>query len=442
MDNFLDSYLDYSKGTEVPIFFNRWCCLSGVGALLGRNYSTPFLGKQLYGNLYMMLIGSPGTRKNTAINMIRDLLILSGYNTLAADKTTKEKFLMDMAGMDGEEEIAAAHPGRSRGKPASRLTAADLNEFMNSNLWGEGDNNAASKGPSEVYIVAPEFNDFLGNGNIEFISLLGNLWDFNGIYKSRIKNGKSIAVNDPTISIAGGNTPTGFSLAFPTEIFGQGFFSRLLLVYGEPTGKKIAFPPKKSPEETKEIVELLGRIKKTAVGEARMLPTAELLLEKIYNTWITISDVRFEHYANRRFTHLLKLCTIISAAHYTNEISERHVVVANTILSHTENLMPKALGEFGKAKNSDIAHKLMQVLEASDPVPMSFPDIWGHLSTDLEKMNQLSDMITSLQAAKKITFVNGYNGVKGYVIVRKAKDYSDNDMVDWSILTMEERNLS
>lgn len=440
MDNFLQEYLSYTSGTEVPTFFNRWCCLSGIGALLGRQYSLAHVGKLIQPNLYMMLIGSPGTRKNTAINGMRGLLLQAGYDTIAADKTTKEKFLMDLAGLIGDEELDSKYPKKNSG----RSLEAELTEYLNTNLWGTGDDNDSTKPPAEVFIVAPEFNDFLGNGNIEFISLLGNLWDYDGIYKSRIKNGKSIAINDPTISIAGGNTPTGFSLAFPTEIFGQGFFSRLLLVYGEPTGKKIAFPIAPKKENTEHIVRCMKEIKAKSIGVATLTGGAEKLLEKIYNKWPGIDDIRFDSFANRRFTHLLKLCLIVSALYYDKIITERHVVVANTILTHTEYLMPKALGEFGKARNSDVAHKVIRLLESST-IPLTGVEIWEHVDRDLDKMSQLTDMLISLQQAKKIIFmkINGGGPINGgFTVVKKLADFSNNDTVDWSILTQEEKDLT
>ena len=139
-------------------------------------------------------------------------------------------------------------------------------DILDQNLFGNGND----KPDSEMFIMADEFNDFFGNGNIEFFSLLGTLWDFNGTYRNRIKNGKSVSISNPTVSILGGNTPTGFSLAFPSDILGQGFFSRILLIYGEPNGRRIAFPPAPSQARTSALVETLRNIKATVWGPAEL----------------------------------------------------------------------------------------------------------------------------------------------------------------------------
>jgi hypothetical protein len=358
-----------------------------------------------------MLIGSPGTRKSTAIKLMRKILVETGYTTIAADKSTKEKFLLDLAGEGDEGALQTPE------------------ELLDQNLFGDTNGTDA-----EMFIMADEFNDFFGNGNIEFISLLGTLWDYSGVYRNRIKNGKSVSIKNPTVSILGGNTPTGFSLAFPTEILGQGFFSRILLIYGEPNGKRIAFPTPPDPEQTGAIVESLRRIKSVAFGAARLDSRAQKLLERIYNLPAQIDDVRFDSYSTRRFTHLLKLCLIVSAASESNIITDRHVVYANTILSFTEQLMPKALGEFGKAKNSDVTHKIVQLLDSTHKV-LTYKEIWKHVSNDLEKMADLSTLLQNLATADKIQIVPGG---QGFLPKKKVIEQHDSSVLDYSILTEEE----
>lgn len=416
-DDFIASYLQYTSNTEVPVFFNRWSCMAMLGAILGRQFYIKHGHFSLHPNLYTMLIGTPGTRKSTAIKTAKFIACEAGYNTIAADKTTKEKFLLDLAGTD-----------------ATSPEDVTTDSMMDINLWG--DDLVADGDTRECFIAADEFNDFFGNGNLEFISLLGTLWDFSGVYRNRIKNGKSVSIPNPTISILGGNTPTGFSLAFPTEILGQGFFSRLLLIYGEPNGKKIAFPSPPSASETAEIVKKINNIKSSVMGEAILEPDAKKLLNHIYTAWTPVDDVRFESYSNRRFTHLLKLCLITSASRCSSSISEYDVVYANTVLSHTEHLMPRALGEFGKAKHADVSHKVIQVLEAAN-APMTVKEIWKHVHNDLEKLEDLAGILNNLQMADKVQVVLN----KGFLTKKKAISIEDSGTVHYDFLTPEEKGL-
>lgn len=407
-DDFISSYLTYTKDTESPITFHRWSCLTVLGAWLGRRMGFQLGHFKVNPNLYVMLMGSPGTRKSTAIKIASKLIKQAGYDNIAAERTTKEKFLLDLAGEDTH-----SHNGQ---------------DILEANLFGRVSDTA------EILIAADEFNAFIGNGNIEFLSMLGVLWDYNGTFSNRVKNSKSIEIVDPTVSILSGNTPTGFSLAFPVESIGQGIFSRILLVHGEPSGRRITFPEPPDSQTTALMLELLVHIKHACLGNAELTLPAKSLLDKIYKSYKGLPDVRFDSYSNRRFTHLLKLCLIVAASRLSIQISEEDVIYANTILTHAEHTMPQALGSFGKSKHSDVAYKLLQILDSSHSV-LTLKDLWKHLHTDLEKMTDLADIIRNLVAADKIIQAN-----PGFLIKRNLIEEVDVDgLVDYSFLTDEER---
>lgn len=410
-DNFISAYLTYCEGTESPVTFNRWACLGALGAWLGPRFTFQLGHQKIKPNLFLMLMGSPGTRKSTSIKLAAGLIRKAGYTNIAADRTTKEKFLLDLAG----EDIALKNE-----------------DILDMNLFG-----SQSDSPAEILVAADEFNSFAGTGNMEFLSLLGTLWDYTDTYKNRVKNSKSVEIIDPTVSILGGNTPTGFSLAFPSDSIGQGIFSRILLIHGEPSGRKITFPRQPSAEETKYIIDKLLQIKITCLGAMEVPATSEKLLDKIYKNWESIGDVRFESYSNRRFTHLLKLSLIVCAARCATVLEEGDVIYANTILTHAEHQMPNALGAFGKAKNSDISHKLLQILSSSHRA-LTLQEVWKHLHTDLEKMSDLADMLRNLVAAERIMQHSSNFLIKRQII----EESSGDGTLDYSMLTDEERSFT
>lgn len=374
-----------------------------------------------------MLIGSPGTKKSSAIKIGAKLVKQAGYNTFAAKKTRQEKFLQDLA--EQSEKLDAA----------GDLSGGGM-DILDQNLWGDDLEDADSylhKPPAECFIAADEFNNFIGLGNLDFVSILGELWDYEGVYDYKLKNSKSLYIPNPTITILGGNTPTGFAQAFPTESIGQGFFSRLLLVYGEPSGIKYTFPPPPDTALQAKLVQLLHKIKETVKGELKMTEPAMDLLDKIYKGWEGIDDPRFEHYANRRLTHLLKLCLVVTASRLSNIIEEPDVVHANTLLTFTEQLMPKALGEFGKSKHSDITHKVMTALDNTS-APMTFQEIWKVVVADLDNRNQLVEIVNNLQVADKVQQVEG----GAYLPRKKVRSEGIKGATDWeTYLTKSERDL-
>ena len=99
MRDFFDLYLQYTKDTEATATFHRWSAIVGIGAYLERNVWVQHGASKIYPNHYVMLLGESGSRKSAAIKGFVRILKEAGYKTLAAEKTSKEKFSADLAAM-------------------------------------------------------------------------------------------------------------------------------------------------------------------------------------------------------------------------------------------------------------------------------------------------------------------------------------------------------
>lgn len=412
-DDFLTQYLTYTGNTEPPAIYHRWSILTALAAYLERSYYFQLGHSNIYPNLYVMLVGGAGTRKNTAINIAKSLIRKAGYTTIAASKTSKEKFFLDLAEQNGTGDL--------------------VNDILDQNIFGETSN------PHETtpcYIASGEFNTFFGNNILDFLSDLGEMWDYEGTFESRIKNGKSVKIPNPTITMIGGNTPATLANTFPPQIIGQGFFSRLLMIWGYRTRAKIAFPEDPDSEYTNMFVEFIRESKPITPRRLELSNSAKKLLKAIYESNAHLTDPRFESYYNRRFSQLIKLCILTMVSCRAEEVSEKIAIYANTILVHAENFMPKALGEFGLAKNSEVTHKVLTVIQEADQ-PIKMKQIWEVVSTDLENISKLGEILRNLIEADKVQSIPEL----GFLPKRKAIDDSVGRYVDYSLLTEEERNM-
>ena len=420
-DDFISQYLEYTSGTEAPAIYHRWSILAAMSAYMGRTYHIKHGHFNIYPNLYVILLGGAGTRKNTAINLAKKILRSSGYRTIAPTKTTKEKFFIDLSEQSG-----------------SGSSDSDVDAILDQNLFGGSDgidhNSAICH---EIFIASGEFNTFFGNNILDFLTDLGEMWDFEGAFESKIKNGKSVVVYNPTVSILGGTTPTQFSTTFPPEIIGQGFFSRTLLVYGERTRAKITFPEEPDEAATGEIVRRMKLMRAMIPTQVMLGPAARKLLDKIYHAPESIADPRFESFYNRRLTVLFKLCMLVAVSNARTLVQESDVLYANTMLAHAEHLMPKALGEFGKAKNSGVSHKVLQVIYNFDGITTA-KDIWKAVSNDLDKFSDLGPILEGLTTADKIQ--RAPEG-RGFLPKRVVVDQEYNGLVDYSLLSLEEQGM-
>ena len=406
-DDFFKRWFNYTRGTEVPTFFYRWSAIAGLGAWLGQDVHLKFGDSKIFPNMYVILMGEPGTKKSTAIKKMKKLLAQTGYSKFSAEKTSKEKFLLDLGGVDDPDSSG--------------------DDFLDAGLFGEDETR-------EVFIAADEFNDFFGNNILEFVSMLGVLWDFEGTYENKIKNGQSISIPNPSVSLLGGTTATTFNATFPNEIIGQGFFSRTLAVFAPPTGKKITWPYSPTEAEQIEIKTYLLGIKTNHSGAISLSNEATSLVDTIYQSWENVQDVRFASYANRRHVHLLKLILIVTCARMGKRVEAEDVIYANTILHHTEQFMPQAYGEFGESRNSALTHKILQILENAKE-PLTLLELWAMMQSDFDKMEPFTTLIQGISHAGKLIVHDGKLLPK-----RKTVKAEYNGVIDYSYLQEDEVN--
>ena len=198
-----------------------------------------------------MLMGSAGARKGTAMSPGGKLLRAAGYETFAADSVSKEMFLADMGKKDNSD------------------IDLDLETLVSDN-------------PTECYVMAEEFNDFIGQGDLPFVTRLTKLWDCPPEFRHPKLHGKSVYVYKPTVNILGANTQQNFSMAIPPEAIGNGFCSRFLFIHSEPTGKFITFPDEDNKELRDALVERLKKIRASCNGPMRIDPDAKPIFDRIY----------------------------------------------------------------------------------------------------------------------------------------------------------------
>ena len=405
------TYFDFVGRTEAPAIYHRWTLLSILGTLLGRQVFYPFGHGKIYPNQYIMLMGSPGTRKGTAMNIGRKLLQGAGYSRFCPDRLSKERFLMEIKPYNAEDLL-----------PDSDLEALVVDA------------------PSEIYAFAEEFTDLVGQGGMEFMTMLTKLWDNMPSYEHPKIHGRSIVIERPTVNIYGGNTQQGLALAIPPESLGNGFLSRMIFIHADPTGKKITRPDPISQDLKDGLVGYMRQIRETMKGEISETPEATELLDRIYQECVEIEDLRFKHYMTRRYTHCLKLCMVVAAAELTTELTAEIVLKANTFLVAAERTMPKALGEYGRGKYQEVSSAILEILSKTTR-PLSINELFKKVGRDLiyGKMTELSDVMKGLAYGDKVQIIT-IAGKQGYMSKHAVEKSWAKELYDESLLTEEERN--
>ena len=396
--NYLEQYREYAAETTVPRLFNEWAAISSLAAILSHQTWVDRGFYKIYPNLYVMLIGKPGTGKGTACAILQRTLQDAGYQKFAPDRTTKEKFLVDLEeGFESSNEDLRSFPG----------TSPNVDDFFRTEMPGR--NPDGSDLCSDVLILAEELSDFFGTDNLDFISMLTKLWSFTGAYRQRIKTGRSVKIPNPCINMFAATTHDSFQITFPSRLLGTGFLARFILIYGNLTRKEIAFPKSPSHESATNLGIKLRAVKNTVTGALEIRNTERVALEEIIELYTGPDDARFENYKTRRFVQLIKLVICFTASRLSTTISLEDIISANTLLYCTEQEMGKALGEFGKSRNSEVANKIMQHLYSASK-PVNANALWILVSSDLAKQTELAEIMNNLLSARKVRFVSAIPG--------------------------------
>ncbi len=404
--NAFDKYLELVEVSEPPLLYHRWCFISCVAAAIGRNVWLPFGEDKIYPNHFITLIGPPGARKSTAIKTATKMLKESGYDYFTGDRSSKEKFIADWE--HGFDKI-------NRGiEPGSKQDVDIVDNLIDPVGTGE------SSRVTQAYIRAGELEDFLGSGNANFISTLTNLWDNVDSYTDRVKNTKSIYLNKPTVNMLGGATTTTFANIFSSNIIGQGMLSRMILVHGKGQRMKLTIPAALDPEKRLFIVQLLQEIRLNMHGPIELSPEAYAAIDNIYNTTGDLQDSRLATYSGRRLQHLLKLCIVVVTADLRTTLTVDDVILANSVLSYTEIYMSKALGEFGKSKNSEVSQIVYDAIADHDFMGgILATELVTLVSRDIDSIHVLTNILHKLRESGRIEQGEQRGGIPVVRIVKR-----------------------
>lgn len=382
--SFFRSYIDYVGNTESPDIYHRWTAVSMIASTLARSYWMDMGTFLTYPNMYIMLQGLPAVRKSSAIRVGNKILKASGYDKFASDRMSREMFITEMYHLNKVN--------------ADNYSFEELLEMT------------IDPDPvSEITVHAGEFLDFIGQGDKDYLMLFTNLWDNAPSYKNPKLTSKTVVVSKPTINILGASTPETLNMAFPPEVLDSGTLSRFLFIHSAGTGKKVLIPKAPDPNKAVPLVQLLRDIRDQVKGPATMSPEAQDALDYLYKNYEKLEDQRFGHYNARRLDHLIKLCLIVSASRLSTTISERDVLIANTMLGAAEYGMPKALGHFGRSKISIIQHMLIEYLEELGR-PVVLKDIYSKFSTHFSKEVDFLTMAFDMQHAGSLIGVKDEDG--------------------------------
>lgn len=358
---FLNDYLRMVEDTESPRLFHVWSAVSGLAAALGRRCHFQLGPLEVFPNQYIALVGTPGTRKSTAMNlMAKQLRKSTGVKFAPIDTGNQRQGLIKAMVGEEEEEVKAYLDGVDI---ASNNSIAGLVferlgevEFAETNPEFLVD----SKDKHHILVKATELSRFLGQNNMAMLDFLVPMWDGED-YDYQTKTTTQILKN-PLMNLISCTTPVSIHHCMPPAAGGQGFLSRMILVYGANKYKIVPTPKDPSDEDTMEIRRVFHEAYTELAGEFTETGEAQAYRESIYGQALEITDPRFGYYHERRQDHLIKLAMALCASRVEQLITLADYQEAHRILRATERGMPDALGEFGMNPLAALKQAILEYL--------------------------------------------------------------------------------
>lgn len=344
---FLNDYMRMVEDTESPRLFHLWSAISGAAAALGRRCWLPFGPMKIYPNHYVLLVGSPASRKSTAISMMREQLKKSTTVRFGPSDTAGQRQGIVEAmktSTDETEYLNGVEIGFSE-HSLLNMSASDLAQVTNTPTEGLDQGAIAAKDKHAIYITASEFIKVIGQNSLSMIDFLTTMYDGDD-YEYQIKAGKT-SLKDPLINLIAAATPTSLSLAMPGAAGGQGFLSRIILVYGSRKYKLVPRPEEPDPDLVQRVRNGFNQIYLDVSGEFTETADARAYSESLYDFPLGMNDPRFIFYHERRYTHLIKLAMVLCGLRRDTCIVKDDYLEAHRLLRATERGMPDALGQFG-----------------------------------------------------------------------------------------------
>lgn len=323
LEDWLISYLDYTKELESPELFHVWSGVSALATMLGRNVWLERGYGPVYPNHYIILVAKSALcRKSVAVLTAKKLI-------------------------DETKQIAIM---------ADRISNAGLLTRLHKV--------AQKTGRSEVLIFSEELAIFLSKeeAHRELISTLTGLYGCPDVFINELKTVPIDELRFVCLNILAATTPTDLRDLIPDTATGKGFTPRLHIPYQTQRRHK-KLKPFLDPELKVKLVWDLLEIRKMQ-GEYKIPPEDDAWCNEWYESLPEPPDETLDGFYGRKHDTIFKLSMILAASESDELVLRKeHVEKAQKLINQLEQFMPKAYRELGKVQASTDADRVLIQME-------------------------------------------------------------------------------
>ena len=296
--NFLHLFEEYAKPYNMPPAFTRWTAISLLSGLVQRKVLFKSGSRGLYLNLFVLLIGEPGSAKSSAMRVGLDVL----------DEVSKQVEILS-SGLNFNYKLTQA-------TPAAMILKLCRSEQVLGGSAGVGRQIVQSP----IYIYAEEAGTFLKDiGGGDSIQELLHLFDCPDFFNKETRSFGSEYVKAPYVTLLGGTTPDYFSRFMNSEATGQGLSARFIFpVVPAEDETKYNYEAKANMEVFQDLIREAKRVallKGTLVDHPACKPITDAMADRFNEARkIAPPGMYMKHYLARKFMMVRKVACLLSLA--------------------------------------------------------------------------------------------------------------------------------
>lgn len=283
LESWVDAFVAYTDPIPSPEIFRRWAGLATLAAAIERKMWVHTFGRDLFPNLYVVLVGGPAAGKTFAIDIAQDL-----FDELKEHKKAKSNL--------------------SRAALMDQLNNAERRIVITTNIPPVTMFNSLFIASNELSVLLPAYDP-------EMLSVLTDIYDCKRYGEAKRTQKIEINIAKPQFNILAGTTPSFLNEFMHEGAWDQGFISRVMMVYSGYADRKDPFGKLTLDEKLKgALLSDLNDIAKY-YGKLTFNADAATALREWHMAGGEPAPThpRLRYYNSRRTAHLLKLCTLASA---------------------------------------------------------------------------------------------------------------------------------
>lgn len=200
--------MTFVEGTEAHGNYHMWCALSALSSIVSKRVWLDQGHFQVYCNLYICLVGSPGSRKSTAIEVALQFIEELAGIPITIACTSYPQLLQEL---ESNQRVFQVTPE----KPPIPYCP--------------------------MSIVVDELSNFLSISQAQMIDLLTTIYG-RRTFDYKTKNKGSNKILGPYVTLLAGTVPDWIATYLKTDIITGGFSRRCIFVYEMERNKPNAFP--------------------------------------------------------------------------------------------------------------------------------------------------------------------------------------------------------